>query len=139
MLCTGLVVGAFAQNPEMSVETVYYQVVAVNALNEELISESNIIEVHPSLHVYLPNTFTPNNDGLNDTFGPLGYGIKKLSFKIFDRWGNLIFETTDPKKQWNGIYNGQVLQSGTYVYLIEAEGYDGQSFHKKGTVTLLKL
>jgi gliding motility-associated-like protein len=139
VLLTTLVNFAYSQNSEMDIETVYYQVIAVNASNEEIISESNIIEVHPSLNIYLPNTFTPNNDGLNDTFGPLGYGIKSMSFKIFDRWGNLLFETTNPKEQWDGTYNGKTLQSGTYVYLIEASGHEGQVFNKKGTVSLIKL
>ncbi|MCB0651053.1 MAG: gliding motility-associated C-terminal domain-containing protein [Saprospiraceae bacterium] len=72
--------------------------------------------------IYVPNAFSPNHDGINDTFGVYGSDILSMKFTIFDRWGNLLFETTDQQEQWNGTFNGSALNSGTYVWQLEFQG-----------------
>lgn len=69
--------------------------------------------------LFIPNTITPNGNGLNDVFYPYGSEITSLHMRIFDRWGQLIFETSDPALGWNGTYKGTTVQEDTYVYVIE--------------------
>jgi gliding motility-associated-like protein len=88
--------------------------------------------------VFIPEAFSPNGDGKNDVLYVRGDCIKTLSFMIFDRWGNRIFETTDKYIGWNGEYKGQATNTGSYVYYISATNYDGTSFTKKGNVELVR-
>jgi len=87
--------------------------------------------------VLFPNAFTPNNDGLNDTFCPISKGIEKFSMQIFDRWGTLLFETSSPEMGWNGYFKGSPCPEGTYVYKasFKINGVDKQH---TGTMTLLQ-
>ena len=88
--------------------------------------------------VFIPDAFSPNGDGKNDVLYVRGDCIKTLSFMIFDRWGNRLFETTDKYIGWNGEYKGQPMNTGTYVYYVSATNYDGTSFTKKGNVELVR-
>ena len=88
----------------------------------------------------VPNAFAPgqNLPGSN-RFGILNKQIIKLNyFRVFDRWGNKVFETTNPSDQWDGTVNGNDAQSGVYVW--DADGYcaSGKRFKKSGNVTLLR-
>lgn len=69
--------------------------------------------------LYVPNTITPNGNGLNDVFYAYSSDITSLHMRIFNRWGELIFETTDPNDGWDGTCNGSRVQEDTYVYVIE--------------------
>lgn len=69
--------------------------------------------------VYIPNTITPNGNGLNDVFYIYSADIVECRIRIFDRWGQLIFETNDPFAGWNGTYKGAPVQEDTYVYVID--------------------
>lgn len=88
----------------------------------------------------LPNAFTPESHvGGNDYFGLLNKNIVKLNyFKVFDRWGKLMFSTTDPSQQWDGKFNGVAAPYGVYVW--EADGFcsKGQRFTRSGNVTLIR-
>jgi len=64
----------------------------------------------------LPNTFIPDNDGLNDIFKPEGSNLRFYQLQIFDRWGEIIFQSTDLNTGWDGTMNGQDAPIGTYVY-----------------------
>jgi gliding motility-associated-like protein len=92
----------------------------------------------------IPNAFTPNNDGNNDYFTVYGNNIIELELKIFNQWGEMVFETKDVSlvnnnvKGWNGTKNGKHLDIGVYVYYCKATGSDGQTLEKTGNVTLLK-
>jgi gliding motility-associated-like protein len=115
-----------------------YRVTAVKTGSANITSESNYAEVAPELRIFVPNTFTPNEDGLNDMFGPKGEGIAWIDMQIFDRWGNLIFHTNNPKQWWNGKYHKEDAPMGAYVYKILARGtYEGSASFS-GTVTLLR-
>ncbi len=95
-------------------------------------------------NVYIPNTFSPNNDGVNDIFYPRGkgiYGIKGM--RVFSRWGELLYEKTnfqpnDISSGWDGSFKGQKLTPDVYVYIIEVVCDNNQIFTLKGNVTLLK-
>ncbi len=95
-------------------------------------------------NLYIPTGFTPNKDKLNDTFYPLGRGIKLVKhFVIFNRAGQIIFEkanfnVNDASAGWNGTFKGIEAQSGVYVYMIEVECDTGDIFSAKGTITLIR-
>ena len=88
--------------------------------------------------LYMPSAFTPNKDGKNDVFSiPQGASISLQNFSVFNRWGKVVFSTTDITKGWNGKYDDQDLDTGIYVYLIKGI-YQGKEVLIKGTVTLLR-
>lgn len=97
------------------------------------------IDLKVSLDV--PSAFTPNGDGVNDVILPGGWGLKKLNyFKVFNRWGQLVFESNDLSVGWNGIYQGVPQNIETYVYQVSAETYlDSEpTLTKTGTFKLLR-
>ena len=100
------------------------------------------VEVKNDFNVSIPNTFTPNYDGLNDIFIPVftSYGFDQRSYQleIFDRWGSLLFTTTDYKKGWDGLYKLNSMKEDVYVYRIRFKTSDGNSIDKYGHVTLLR-
>jgi gliding motility-associated-like protein len=89
---------------------------------------------------YIPNAFTPNDNGLNDVFAPKFYGIIEFQMLIFDRWGNQIFKTEDMKEGWNGKVNGQgeIVQQDVYVYKIFTKDLYSNNHRYVGRVTVVK-
>ena len=86
----------------------------------------------------LPNSFTPNGDGLNDCFGIKYWGqVIELDFSIYNRWGQRVFHSNDPDNCWDGTWNGEPQQADIFVYTIKAKTACG-NIDKKGTVTLLR-
>jgi len=89
--------------------------------------------------VDIPNAFSPNGDGINDEIFVLNHEVGELlEYSIFNRWGELVFTTTDLGKGWDGKVNGQEADIGTYVYLIRAVGLDEEFFQRQGNITLVK-
>ncbi len=102
----------------------------------------NVVKNRP---IYIPNAFSPNADGFNDFFtaygGPAARQIKLL--RIFSRWGDFLFETTDidlnnEQLGWNGIYRGKPVESGVYAYYIEIEFIDNEVVPFSGDITIIK-
>ncbi|MGY6562680.1 MAG: PKD domain-containing protein [Luteibaculaceae bacterium] len=85
--------------------------------------------------IYIPNAFTPNNDGVNDTFKPLVTGHTAYQFQIFDRWGSLVFETQNPNEAWNG---SRATYNGVYNYKLQVSDSRGEKTLKLGTVSLIR-
>lgn len=89
--------------------------------------------------VLVPNAFTPNNDMANDKLFVYGQLISKINiFRVFNRWGELVFETDDITQGWDGTYKGQPVNSGVYVYYVDAICINGGQTIKKGNVTLMR-
>ncbi len=89
--------------------------------------------------IFVPSAFTPNNDGLNDVLKPITVGIVTLNyFKIYNRWGNLLYSTSEIGKGWDGYVNGTAQPSGTYVYITEGIDYNGKKVFRKGTTVLIR-
>ena len=103
---------------------------------ENKICDTIIIEEISILDV--PNAFSPNGDGVNDIFIPLNYGLSDFEFKIYNRWGELIFISNDPVKGWNGIYNGVEQELDVYVYVVSGKGLDNVDYFKQGNFTLVR-
>jgi gliding motility-associated-like protein len=86
--------------------------------------------------IFVPNAFTPNGDGRNDIFIPHYVGIKKLHyFSVFNRWGGLVFTTSNLDRGWNGVEKGNKSGVGTYVWIVSAEDINGRKIQQKGSVT----
>lgn len=115
-----------------------YRVIAYKNGNPSITSVSNETTVVPTISLYVPNTFTPNGDGLNDTFGAYGEAIKGYTMEIYDRWGAKIWSTDNANQKWNGQYKGQLAPQGSYAYKIVALGPDGKTTTKKGSVNLIR-
>ena len=94
--------------------------------------------------VFLPNTFTPNGDGVNDVFAVRGVGISNiLSFRIYNKWGTLVFERTnfsanDYSNGWDGTFNSTPLGNDIYIYTVDATCITGDLIQVKGDIALIK-
>lgn len=89
--------------------------------------------------IFIPTAFTPNGDGTNDLLAPVIAGIKKFTyFRVYNRWGQLLFETSQPGKGWDGSLNGVKQPAGTYVFMAQGVDYLGQGVFRKGTVVLIR-
>ena len=87
--------------------------------------------------VDVPSAFTPNGDGINDYVYVRGFGISKMIFRIFNRWGTLVYQSADRKQGWDGKYKGQLQPKEVYHYVLDAVFSDGTKYQKKGDITLL--
>lgn len=100
------------------------------------------ILIEDAFALYVPNSFTPDGDSYNGVFRPVfppGYNIQNFQMLIFNRWGELIYESEDPTEGWNGYYKGALMQSGTYTWKIQAmDGITRESVQLTGHCNLLK-
>jgi gliding motility-associated-like protein len=95
--------------------------------------------IRPPAHIYFPNAFTPDGDGVNETFGWAGHYIEQFEMQVFDRWGDLIFTSTDVFRPWDGKVNGSGdAQTGVYVFKYKVAGHLFPSAEGFGHVTLLR-
>ena len=92
--------------------------------------------INPLLDV--PTAFTPGRFGQNAIIKVMGFGIIHMDFRIYNRWGRLVFETDNPNIGWDGYYQGQIQPMDVYVYTLEAEFSNGKQVNKKGDITLIR-
>jgi len=127
-------------NPEVSplASTTYY----LSTTDDKgcINSDSVRVEVTNIFDVLIPNAFSPNNDGVNDLFRIIRTrGLRDfVAFRVFNRWGNMVFESSDFEGEWDGTHKGQALEMGVYVYYIAATTYLDEPFVHKGNITLIK-
>ncbi len=97
------------------------------------------VTILPEFRFWIPNTFTPNNDGKNDVFMPIAIGVLKYHFDIFDKWGQHIYSGNNYLEGWDGRFNGKPCEQDVYVWLIDFrnEVTERHEYHQ-GQVTLLK-
>ncbi|HEX6427564.1 MAG TPA: gliding motility-associated C-terminal domain-containing protein, partial [Niastella sp.] len=88
--------------------------------------------------VFVPNAFTPNGDNLNDVFKIEGFVVKSMQLRVFNQWGEMIFESADQSKGWDGSYKGKWQPSGVYMYVCSMVLQDGSKLVKKGSVNLVR-
>lgn len=112
-------------------------------------SDDILVEIDKNRNVFIPNAFSPNGDGNNDTFKPyIGPGVENVNFmRVFDRWGEVLFSSDnvankylpDPLDQsgWDGTLNGKRMNPGVYVYIMQVQFVDGQVLLYRGDITLL--
>ena len=107
---------------------------------------SNCVEITPDqeefpLKFFIPNSFSPDNDGINDKFSGEGENFTDYEMYIFNRWGSLVFYTDDIKTKWegkSGAEEGELLPDGVYVYLVNVKALNGKKHQFNGNVTLLR-
>jgi gliding motility-associated-like protein len=98
-----------------------------------------IVKVYDKADIYVPSAFTPGGNGLNDLFRAIPVGMREFHFlTVFNRWGQMVFTTTDFKKGWDGAVATKDQATNVYVWIAEAVDYKGNLVRKKGTVTLIR-
>jgi gliding motility-associated-like protein len=125
-------------NLDLFEEFARYQIKTISDDGRE--SLSNIIEIPIKASIFLPNVFTPNNDGLNDELSISGNFGRVTAYQliIYNRWGETIFSTDNLTEDWNGQINGKPLPAGNYTFQINAETNTGEAIQKKGVVLLMR-
>ena len=88
--------------------------------------------------VFIPDAFTPNGDANNDVLYVRGRNIAAMDLKVFDRWGELVFSTTRQSEGWDATFKGKAVDPDVYVYWLDVTCGDGQTFFKKGNVTVIR-
>jgi gliding motility-associated-like protein len=97
------------------------------------------IKVYKGPAFYVPSAFSPNNDGMNDRFQFIAVGMKTVDmFRVYNRYGQLIYSSTNMKAGWDGRLGGILQASGTYVWIIKGVDFNGVTQSKRGTVTLIR-
>lgn len=115
-----------------------FRVEGVELDGDSTTSWSNELCFYFSPEVIVPNAFTPNNDGLNDGFGVKGIAIKDFKMQVYNRWGEMIYESEDLYEKWIPEYRNEDVQMGTYIYLIKYTDYQDKVYQKSGTINLLR-
>lgn len=87
---------------------------------------------------YIPNAFTPDGDGNNDFFLVYGNDIEKVELKVFNRWGELVFESTDLYRGWDGTYHGKKCNPAVFVYIATITRCNGIELTDEGSITLIR-
>ncbi len=121
-------------NPQ---QTQNYTVV-ISANNGCSVNDSVLITVENCGQLFVPEAFSPNGDGQNDVLFVRGKCIESFNFMVFDRWGNKVFETQNTNTGWNGMYKGQPMNTGTYVYELKVILYDKSTIEKHGNIVLVR-
>jgi gliding motility-associated-like protein len=89
--------------------------------------------------IFVPTGFTPNNDGRNDKIFPICVGIARLEyFRVFNRWGQLVFQTSRMGEGWDGRINGQLQDTNNFVFMVQGTDYTGKLIFKKGSIMLIR-
>jgi gliding motility-associated-like protein len=88
--------------------------------------------------IFTPNAFTPNGDGQNDNFGPLGKVPDGYSMQVFNRYGETVFKSSSMNSRWNGFYNGKPQPMGVFIYIISYSDIQHKTKQQKGTFTLIR-
>jgi len=107
--------------------------------NEYVDSAKIAVTIHDS-HLEMPNAFTPNDDGANDTYSAKKNHKSIVEFHayIFNRWGQKLYEWTDVNGEWDGTYNGKPVKDGVYFVLVNARGADGKEYNIRRDVNLIR-
>ena len=137
-------VGSFNQlNYTYGCEPGYYEVTLI-ANNQGFCPDTAmaLVQIYDDVLLYVPNSFTPNGDGMNDVFHPVitsGIRPNTYSFTVFNRWGEVVYETNDPIDGWDGFKNNKLCQDGTYTWLIKFfHSQNGDAKEFVGHINLLK-
>jgi len=103
------------------------------------VEANRVLVTSPTEMIVIPNAFSPNGDGLNDTFKPKLRGISSFQLEIFNTWGEKLYSTDSPDSNgWDGTYKGQLAPAGNFLYQITYITLDGQSVNRTGGITLIR-
>ncbi len=129
----------FIKNPIATLSSdITYYVTGTTALHCQGVDTINI-KVYKGPEIYVPTAFTPNSDGKNDLLKPIAIGMQQYHFfRVYNRWGKIVFATNDFSKGWDGNINGVPQNTGSYVWIAEAVDYKGNVIQRKGMVTIIR-
>lgn len=141
-----------AYEPEHKYQDEGFYTITLKAFNQFDCMDStvleNVVKVQKGGQVLIPNAFSPNlsgagggggsSDGKNDVFLPITRGVVEFELMIFNRWGELLFESRDPDKGWDGTYNGRLCQQDVYIYKLSASYETGEKLVRVGDVNLIR-
>jgi gliding motility-associated-like protein len=126
-------------NSSMVDESITYIVRATNSIGCYAEDDINVKVFKTGPDIFVPSGFTPNGDGHNDVIRPILVGIKQLKyFRVYNRWGQLVFSTTESGKGWDGSISGQPQSTNNFVYVAQAIDYTGRIISRKGNVMLIR-
>ena len=101
--------------------------------------DTQFVKTRKKIEIYVPNAFTPGSNGLNDYLRPVLMGFVKVNyFRVYNRWGKMLFQMQSDQPGWDGKVNGQFVDPQTYVWMIEAVDVDGIVHKKQGTTVLIR-
>ena len=86
----------------------------------------------------VPTAFTPNGDGHNDLLYVKGGPFQTMFFRVYNSWGEKLFESTDQAEGWDGTYKGEKMPLGVYVWILDVDMFNGEHIRKTGDITILK-
>ncbi|MCB0836931.1 MAG: PKD domain-containing protein [Bacteroidetes bacterium] len=135
--------GSFSDEPSPVHE---YEFPGVYEISVSLIDENGceltltkVIEVKKLVNISTPSAFSPNGDGINDLFRIGHFNLSQFSIQIFNRWGQMVFESNNPDFEWNGrTIKGNMVHEGVYVYKLRATDFDGNTIEESRSVTVIK-
>jgi gliding motility-associated-like protein len=126
-------------NPTTTINHDYTYTVAVYTAEGCVGTDDIKIRFIAGPDIYVPSGFSPNGDGQNDIFRPLPVGIVQMDFfRVYDRWGKLMYSTTKYLQGWDGYFNGSPASVGTYVWVVQGTNVSNETVIRKGTVTLVR-
>ncbi|HQW05618.1 MAG TPA: PKD domain-containing protein [Flavobacteriales bacterium] len=117
-----------------------YSFAVIDRFGCTFIDSAKVSLLDQDVRIFTPNAFSPNGDGINDTFQFQGYGDQTLELTIFDRWGERLYQTLSMDKPWDGTYNGQPVKNDVYVYVLKYTGRctGNEQYERKGHVTVVR-
>ncbi|MBN4072611.1 gliding motility-associated C-terminal domain-containing protein, partial [Crocinitomix catalasitica] len=101
-------------------------------------SDTLFVDIIGLMEIFVPNVFSPNNDGWNDLLEVEGPKLYDFDFRVFDRWGKLMYKSTDQRSGWDGTFDGQELAPQTFVYMVRGETVLGKKIKVQGNVSIIK-
>lgn len=122
-----------------TVDSIIYRVRATDSAGCFADDDMKVIVFKTGADIFIPTAFTPNGDGNNEIARPVLVGMQQLVyFRVFNRWGQMVYSTSEPGKGWDGTFGGKDQPSGTYVFAAQAVDYTGKPVFKKGTLVLIR-
>ncbi|MEO6497633.1 MAG: PKD domain-containing protein [Mucilaginibacter sp.] len=130
---------AYAAAPTAILQNDITYVVTASTMEGCVSRDTVNIKVFKGSAIYVPTGFSPNGDGVNDKLHPLYVGIKRLDFfRVYNRWGRVVFNTNNLASGWDGTLNGIDQQTGTFIWALRAEDIVGKIYEQRGTTTIVK-
>ncbi len=114
-----------------------YRIVAVSQSGDSALSYSNDIMLYDNFSLDVPTAFTPNSDGLNDSFGAVAQGVKDYKLVVYNRYGEIVFNSNSIDNKWDGTYNGSKVPAGGYMYEVIARSHENEELQKSGKVLVI--
>lgn len=126
-------------NPTFKGSTDQRYAITITTSTECITVDTQMVKIIPAVEIYVPTAFTPNGDGLNDLLRPTLMGLRDMQyFRVFNRWGQLVYETKTKRAGWDGRISGALQGSNVFVWVVSGMGVDGRMHTRRGTSMLIR-